>query len=148
MLPTQQTVDWNDPKQHIAWGMRNMPMFGGFGAVTNPGILLTWSEHLVRAGFCHTDYLRSLADENGNIHVSRLPRQLIKWQAPFRGPQDSYNNAARWVDMSAPERETPRIVDVREYTIQEQHAVKDMLVETGVVRPEPPKEVLAQVINE
>ena len=83
---TQENVNWDDPKQHCVWALRNLPTFAGVGAVTHPGFLEQWSEHLFQAGFRHVDYLRSLADGDGNIAVSDLPVQQIKWQPPTRGP--------------------------------------------------------------
>ena len=39
---TQENVNWDDPKQHFVWGLRNLPTFAGVGAVTHPGFLEQW----------------------------------------------------------------------------------------------------------
>lgn len=147
-LPNQEQADPNNPEEHFVWALQNMPTFAGIGAVTNSGFLRQWSKHLWKCGFAHRDYLEGLADENGNIHVSKLPKQQIKLQPPFRGPRHQYNNAARWVDANTPDPQPMRIPDVRKYTIQEQHAVKDMLIETGVVSPYAPQPSVAKELND
>ena len=122
-LPTQETVDWTNPEEHFAWALRNMPTIAGTGAVTHPGFLRQWSKHLVDVGAVHVDYLRKLADEDGNIHVSRLPKQRIRWQSPFRGPKNQYNNAARWVADDTPPPEPMRLPAIQELTQQENMAM-------------------------
>lgn len=123
MFPTQETHDPNNPEEHFLWALRNLPMFAGVGAITHIGILRKWSEHLVNCGFAHRDFLAGLADENGYIHVSQLPRQVIKFQEAFRGPRHSYNNAARWVAANEPDPEPVRIPDIKKLTQQENEAM-------------------------
>lgn len=144
MIPTQDTVDWTDPQQHFAWAMRNMPTPFGTGAVTHPGMLVTWSEHLWKCGFAHRDYLEQLADEDGNIHVSKLPRQSIKWQPPFRGPQSNYNNAARWVESSAEPIEPVRLPDIRQLTQQENEFMLQQYRDAGMIKENAPGPALAE----
>lgn len=147
-IPAQHEVDFGNPKQHFSWAMKNMPMIAGIGAVTHPGILESWSEHFWQCGFAHRDYLESLADEDGNIHVSQLPQQVIKLQPPVRGQYTDYNPAARWVPVDQPDVHPFVVQDVRKLTLQEQHAVKDMLIETGVVKVELPSPSMAEEFNE
>lgn len=132
-ITSQAQVDWTKPEQHFAWALRNMPTFSGIGAVTHPGFLQVWSKHLVQTGAVHVDYLRTLADENGNIHVDKLPKQLKKWQPAMRGPRHGYNNAARWVDAHSKDPEPYRLQDVRRLTDQEQQAMVQQLIEVGAI---------------
>jgi Protein of unknown function (DUF2744) len=147
MLPNQAESNMNNPEEHVAWALRSLPTIAGTGSVTNPMFLKAWSKHLVECGFAHRDYLASLADENGYIHVSQLPEQRIKYQDPIRGQYHHYNNASRWVPMDAPDPKPSVIPDVRKYTIQEQNAIKHMLIETGVVKEPTPQRDTARVTN-
>lgn len=124
-----------------------MPTPFGSGAVTHPAMLLTWSEHLVKAGAVHVDYLRTLADENGNIHVSKLPRQLIKWQPPFRGPHSTYNNAARWVESDAEPIVPVRLPDIRQLTQQENEFMLQQYRDAGMIKEDSPGPVLAEEVD-
>ncbi|ALA48137.1 minor tail protein [Mycobacterium phage Phlei] len=130
-IPTQENHDPSDPRQHVAWALRNLPMIAGVGAITHPGYLAGWSEHLWRAGFRHVDWIRGLADENGYIHVSQLPEQEIKFQPPFRGQRHHVNNAARWVDKDTPDPKPVVIPDIRKFTEQENLAVLKQYEEEG-----------------
>lgn len=147
MIPLQNEVDWNDPQQHFSWALRAMPVFAGAGMVTHPGFLWAWSEHLWNCGFAHRDYLESLADENGMVHVSKLPRQIIKFQPAPRGPRHGYNNAARWVPVETPDPEPMRIPDINQLTIQENEAMLDQYRSAGMIPGEPHGPVLAEVIE-
>ncbi|AOQ27956.1 minor tail protein [Mycobacterium phage Mundrea] len=148
MIPPQEEVDWNKPEHHFAWALRNMPTFAGTGAVTHPGFLTTWSKHLWECGFAHRDYLERLADEDGNIHVSKLPKQLIRWQAPFRGPRSNYNNAARWVSKDTPAPEPVRLPDVSKLTQQEQEFMLGQFRELGLIQDYIPQRDVAQELND
>ncbi len=147
-IPSQAEADMDNPEEHVAWALRSLPSFAGSGVVTHSGFLRMWSEHLVKAGFCHRDYLEKLADENGNIHVSKLPKQTIKFQEAFRGPHHQYNNAARWVPKDAPTPEPMQLQDVRQLTIQEQHVMAYQLQQAGIIPAEPVKQHTAQELNE
>ena len=145
MIKDQDSVNWGDPKEHFAWALRNMPTFFGTGAVTHPGILVSWSEHLFKCGFAHRDYLEGLADEDGNIHVSKLPRQTIRWQPAFRGPRSAYNNAARWVSSDAPPIEPVRIPNIHELTQQENEYMLSQYRAAGMIPDNSPGPVVAEV---
>lgn len=147
-IPTQDQVDWKKPEEHFAWIFRNLPMIAGIGGVTHPGIMTTWSEHLVKAGAVHVDYLRTLADADGNIHVSKLPKQKIKWQPAFRGPHDMYNPAARWVPADAPDAPPMKLQDMSKLTLQEQHFQAQQLRELGVIPTEKPPQHTAEELND
>ena len=135
---TQETCNWADPKQHFAWGLQNLPTFAGIGAITHPGFLTQWSEHLYQAGFRHVDAIAQLADENGMIHVSQLPAQQIKWQPAPRGPRNVWNPAARWVPMNAPDPEPMRIPDINKLTDPEREALLGQFRDAGLIKdPQP-----------
>lgn len=147
-LPSQAECNPGDPEEHFLWALRNMPAFAGSGVVTHSGFLRKWSRHLWEAGFRHRDYLAKLADENGNISISKLPEQQIRFQEAFRGPQHTYNNAARWVKADEPEPEVFSIPDPRQMTVQEKYALAYMLKQEGVVIPDPPQPAKADVFDE
>lgn len=136
-IPSQQEHDPNNPEEHFLWAMRQLPMFAGSGMVTHSGFLRRWSEHLWKAGFRHRDWLESLADTDGNIHTSRLPEQEIRFQEAFRGPHHTYNNAARWVGPDEPDPTPVTIPNIRDLTLQEQHALLYQFANAGMI-PQPP----------
>ena len=133
VIPTQEKHDPSDPKQHAVWALRNLPMIAGVGAITHPGYLSTWSEHLWKCGFSHRDYLEGLADADGNIHVSKLPKQSIKFQQPFRGQRNDYNNAARWVGVDEPNPVPVKIPNIKQLTQQENEAMLKQYRDAGMI---------------
>ncbi|QBI96619.1 hypothetical protein SEA_EXPELLIARMUS_24 [Mycobacterium phage Expelliarmus] len=139
-IPTQAETDFNDPEEHFLWALHNMPTVAGFGAVTNPLFMRSWSKHLWECGFAHRDHLESLADENGMIHVSQLPDQQKKLQPAIRGPYSAYNQAARWVPMDQEPPPPMVLQDPAELTQQEQQAVVKRLIEVGAIQA--PKTVM------
>lgn len=144
-IPSQETHDPNDPRQHAIWALRNLPMVAGVGAITHPAYLADWSEHLWKVGFRHVDWIRGLADEDGNIHVSQLPDQMIKFQLPFRGQRHDMNNAARWAEVDAPDPEPVRIPDIRQLTEQENRAMIAQYERDGWIKPSLPGPAMAGV---
>jgi len=144
---TQDTADMNNPQEHVLWALRNMPAFAGAGMVTHPGFLRAWSEHLWQCGFRHRDWLEQQADENGMIHVSKLPKQALKFQEPMRGPRHGYNNAARWVGVNEPDPEPIHLPDIRELTIQENEAMLSQYRDAGMIPSEGHGPVLAEEIE-
>ena len=133
MIPSQSSADMSKPDEHFVWALRNMPTFAGAGMVTHPGFLRRWSEHLWQCGFAHRDYLEGLADADGNIHVSKLPKQLIKFQEAVRGPRHGYNNAARWVGSETPDPVPLRLPDIRQLTAQENDAMIAQYRDAGML---------------
>ena len=144
MIPTKETADMNNPAEHVLWALRNMPSFAGAGVVTHPGFLRSWSEHLWKCGFRHVDWLKQLADEDGNIHVSKLPEQQIKFQPPMRGPRHTFNNATRWVPVDSPAPPIVNLPDIRELTIQENEAMLSQYRDAGMIPQEPFGPLLAE----
>lgn len=140
MIKNQDETNWGDPKQHFAWALRFMPLAAGSGAVTHPAILEKWSEHLYACGFAHRDYLASLADEDGNIHVSKLPAQAIKLQPAIRGPRHQYNTASQWVASDKPDPPKFQLPDIMHLTAQENAAMiaqyrRAGMIEDAIVGP-------------
>ncbi|AWY03847.1 minor tail protein [Gordonia phage Nedarya] len=144
---SQEDHNPNDPEEHFLWGLFNMPMMFGVGGITNTGILRRWSKHLWDCGFVHRDYLVGLADENGMIHVSQLPKQIIKLQKAFRGPRHNLNPAARWVTKDTPDPEPVRIPDIRKLTDQENEAMIQQYISAGRIRVGSAGPELAQEIT-
>jgi len=145
MIPSQQEADFNNPEEHFLWALRNMPAFAGVGMVTHPGFLRQWSAHLWGCGFVHRSYLEGLADENGNIHVSQLPPQTLKFQPAVRGPRHGYNNAARWVSVDTPDPTPINLPDIRQLTIQENEAMLQQYRDAGMIDNYSPRQHEAAV---
>jgi hypothetical protein len=145
MIPYQDDADLNNPEEHFAWALRNMPTFAGVGAVTHPGFLRQWSKHLWECGFVHRDWLLRLADEDGNIPVGRLPKQQVKMQKAIRGPRNHYNNAAVWVPYNSTEPPKMRLPDITQLTAEENAAMLEQYRSAGLLPEEPPQPVLAEV---
>jgi hypothetical protein len=133
VIRTQEQTNYANPREHFVWALRNLPMIAGIGGVTHPAFLPGWSEHLYNCGFFHRDYIASLADENGMIHVDQLPRQILEFEAAARGARTAYNNAARWVTEGTPPPEPVHIPDITELTANERAAILGQFVEAGIV---------------
>jgi hypothetical protein len=123
VIPSQENADFDNPEEHVSWALRNMPTFAGVGAVTHPGFLRQWSRHLVDCGFVHVSYIAKMADKDGNINVSKLPKQRIKLANPIRGARHQYNPAAVWLPVDAPEPPKARIPDINQLTVNEQEGI-------------------------
>lgn len=146
-IPSQAETDFNDPEQHFLWALQNMPTVAGFGAVTNPLFMRSWSKHLWEVGCAHRDYLESLADENGMIHVSQLPEQQKKLQPAIRGPYSAYNQAAQWVPMDKEPPPPMVLQDPSKLTQQEQQAIVQRLIEVGAIQTPKPVMPVAEEFN-
>ena len=138
----------DNPEEHALWALRNLPTPFGSGTVTNSGFLRMWSEHLWKAGFRHVSWLAELADDNGNIHVSRLPKQMIKFQEAVKGPRHTYNNAACWVPIEAKDPAPTQIMDMSKVTLLEQKIYAEQLRQLGVMPGPPVPEHSAEELNE
>lgn len=146
MIPSQQETDLSNPSEHFVWALRNLPSFQGVGMLTHSGILKQWSEHLWKCGFAHRDYLERLADADGNIHVSKLPKQTIRLIQPLRGPRHQYNPAARWGDVNDPEPQPMNLPDIRHLTIQENEAMLAQYRAAGMIPDVPPGPTVAEEV--
>lgn len=132
-VPTQESTDLSKPEEHLMWVLQNMPMMAGTGAITAQPILKVIAKHLWETGTAHRDYLESLADENGNIHVSKLPKQHKKFIPPVRGPRHGFNNASRWVGMNEHSPAPMVVQDPRSLTAQEREAQLSIYREMGAI---------------
>lgn len=146
-IPSQAEADLGNPEEHFLWALRNLPMVAGSGLMTFSPFLREWSTHLWECGFAHRDFLEGLADEDGNIHVSKLPQQVKKFQDPFRGPHHTYNPAGRWVKPDTPDPVPFSVPNIQHMTTQERYALAYQLKHAGITIPEPPKPMTAKVEN-
>ncbi|OHT67762.1 DUF2744 domain-containing protein [Mycobacteroides chelonae] len=148
MLPNQQTADMDNPEEHFVWALRALPHPAGSGQITHPGFLRRWSKHLWECAFYHRDWLLKLADENGNIHVSKLPEQAQKYQEAFRGPRSVWNPAGRWVPFNEPDPAPVVIPDAREMTQEENMAMVKQLQANGYIPAPEAKQLVACIEDE
>lgn len=146
-IPSQQDADPNNPEEHFLWALRNLPMAAGSGMMTFSPFLRNWSAHLWECGFAHREYLEGLADEDGNIHVSKLPEQKKKFQPPFRGPHHNFNPAGRWVKPDTPDPQPFVVPNIKEMTLQEKYALAYQLKHAGITIPDPHKPMTAKVVT-
>lgn len=147
-LPSQEEADFSRPDEHFVWALRNLPMIAGSGLLALAPFLRGWSTHLWECGFAHRSYLEGLADPDGNIHVSKLPKQQKEFRPAFRGPQHNWNNAARWAHPSEPQPEVMVIPDIKSFTTQEKYALAYQLHQQGINLPEEVRPAPAQVFDE
>ncbi|AER48119.1 hypothetical protein PBI_RUFUS_29 [Mycobacterium phage Rufus] len=134
---TQEHADPDKPEEALAWAFWGLPHPSGGHSLSNPVMAKYWSKHFTELGIVHVDSLRRLADESGNIHVSKLPQQTKKFQAPARGPRSHYNPAAQWVPSDTPEPPKFRVQDPRTLTQQEQQAQLDIYKQMGLIPTAP-----------
>lgn len=138
-------TNWNNPAEHFAWALKFLPTANQIPMLMPPEFVPLWSQHLVDCGFAHRDYLASLADEDGNIHVSKLPPQRIKLRPPERGPRHNLNNAWQWVPVSEPDPEPMNIPDIRELQPNEVEAMVQQFRDAGVLPQAPAQPVYGVV---
>jgi hypothetical protein len=129
----------------LAWtyvGMKLGPGKDQF--MTTPDTLENWSEHQFKCGVVHVDYLKTLADENGNIHVSKLPEQQIERHPPRRGEDHWLNPTGKWVPKGTPREEELRAPDMSAYTPTEQADVLEQMARMGKFTPDVVEQLAAQ----
>lgn len=97
-FPTQREVDFTDPKQHLVWALRNLKWGQDVALIPQP-ILEAWSEHLVKAGAVHIDFLRLIADEDGKVDLNDLPGQVIEFRMPEGEIDHPMNANGEWVNV-------------------------------------------------
>lgn len=135
-MPTQETTDYTDPEQHLAWLFPGLEFTDGGGMMVDPRMYKKWSKHFVRGGAVHVDYLRSLANEDGYIHVDQLPKQEIERHPPSRGPDHWLNPVGKWVPVGTPREPETTAPDMEALTSPEQAAVLEQMVAMGKFTPE------------
>lgn len=135
-IPSQERTDWSDPRQHAAWVFPGMPLTDGGGFMSHPDTYGDWSEHVVNAGFTHVDYLRSLANDEGFIHVDQLPKQTIEHHQPQRGADHWLNPTGKWVKKGTPRPKVTKAPDMEKYTAMEQAESLEQMARMGRFSPE------------
>ena len=139
-LPLQQDcIASDDPKVRHQWVLIALPFHGMTPFTMEPELREQWSERLDEAGYRHVDQLRALADEDGNIHVSQLPEQKVKFIPPHRGQQQALNNSGVWVGIDEEAPDPVALPNMAEYTTHEKAFVAEQLYYDGTIKiPETP----------
>ena len=132
-IVSQATADMNNPEEHFAWAMRNMPYIGGVGAIAHPSYLAAWSKHLSDCGFVHASVIAKQAVD-GQFDIEKLPKQKIKFQEAQRGPHHTYNNGSHWVAVDKPDPEPVGVPNVNNLTLQERHAILQQFEANGMIK--------------
>lgn len=146
-LPLQQDcIESDDPTIRHQWVFVALPFHGMTPFTMEPQLREQWSERIDEAGYRHVDQIRALADENGNIHVSQLPEQKVKFIPPHRGQQQHLNNSGVWVGMDEEAPDPVALPNVEEYTRHEQEFIAEQLRYHGVVRDLEPEVAGAVVV--
>lgn len=136
-IPLKSECDPTVPAEAMLWASMYIPVAGRSPMVFPRMIAEKFSEHYTEAGFVHVDYIRSMADENGMVHVDQLPQQKKKFRRPFRGAQSPLNGMGGWVPMDEVEPDPVRIQDPAAMTVAEREAVVERLRYKGYRINEP-----------
>lgn len=138
-IPLQSQCDPTKPEEALLWASMYIPVAGRSPMVFPRMIGELLSRHYTECGFVHVDYIRSLADENGMIHVDQLPKQQKKFMRPYRGQQHVLNGSGTWVPMDTEEPEPIVIQDPAAMTAHEREAQVERLRYLGyrINEPEP-----------
>lgn len=143
-VPTRDNCDQSDPRKKFQWVFVAWPFVAGQTFTPSDDLLEDWSQRLDDAALVDADQLRTLANEDGFIHVDQLPKPKIKLLKPNRGPDHTLNGATGWVDVDEPDPDPVIIPDVGEYTRHEQEIIAEQLRYHGVIPTEEPKVETAQ----
>ena len=136
-LPTLEECAYSsDPEVKNQWALVALPFHGSTPFPIEDALRPQWSKHLDDLGYVWGPGLAELADENGNIHVSQLPVQKIKFRPPFRGQQHTLNNSGAWVPIDDPDLDPVVLPDVSAYTRHEQEVIAEQLRQEGVIHEE------------
>lgn len=147
-IPLQSECDPTVPEQAMLWASMYVPVAGRSPMIFPRMIAETFSKHYVECGFVHVDHVRSMADENGMVHVDQLPKQTKKFQRPYRGQQHLLNGAGGWVSMDTEDPDPVVIQDPASMTSQEREAVVERLRYRGYRIDEPePEDKKASVVT-
>lgn len=140
-IPTKESCDPSKPSEAMLWACMYIPVAGRSPMVFPRMIAEKISEHFVECGFVHVDDIAALADENGMVRVSDLPKQKKKLMRPYRGQQHQLNPMGQWVGMDEPEPEPVVIQDPAAMTVHERAAQVERLRYLGYKINEPDPEV-------
>lgn len=147
-IPLQSECDPEKPDEALLWASMYIPVAGRSPVVFPRMMAQRFSTHYSECGFVHVDYIRSLADENGMVHVDSLPKQQKKFQRPIRGQQHALNGAGGWVPMDQEEPEPIVIQDPATMTVHEREAQVERLRYLGYKINEPDPEVKKASVSE
>lgn len=139
-IPLQEDCDPTKPEEAALWASMYIPVAGRSPMVFPRMIGEHFSKHYTECGFVHVDYIRSLADENGMVHVDKLPKQKKKFRRPYRGQQNLFNGMGMFVPMDDEDPEPIRIQDPAAMTVHEREAQVERLRYLGYKINEPDPE--------
>ena len=132
-IPTVDTVDMTDPRQHVLPALIHLPASGGAATVTHPSILEEWSAQIHKAGYAYVPWLIEQFSCEGWIRVEDLPQPELKFVPPHRGPQSTLNPGGRWLPIEDEEPQRPVLPDLEAMTQEEVGAILSQAVEMGYV---------------
>lgn len=147
-FPQQKDVDFSDMESALVWTLAQIPFSDRVTMPIQLNVAKCIARHQNQLGVVHVDYLKTLADENGYIHVDQLPKQQKKLRMPHRGQQHHLNGSATWVGMDAPEADPVVLPDVEAMTVHERKWLVEELKNVGAIQDPPPdRGKLAQVTS-
>lgn len=132
-LKTFEQSNLDDPEEMAAWALVLVPGVGSSPLILPVNYAAPMSKHLCELGFRHVSQIAALADENGMIHVDRLPKPEKKFRRPYRGQQSTFNPAGQWVAVDDPDPEPVVLPNVNVYTPQENEAILAQYAESGAL---------------
>ncbi|MFC8182395.1 DUF2744 domain-containing protein [Rhodococcus sp. NPDC057297] len=140
-MPRIPTQEWclaqEDPKVRHQWAFPQCIPFGPKSLVSPDGDMFqVLSERVEETGYMHVSELAALADEDGNIHVSKLRGQTKKFILPAMGQHHTLNNSGRWADMDEPDTVAMVSQDMDMYTTEQNENHFQQLLEKGFRPPE------------
>lgn len=144
MILTYETADFDDPEQHFAWALINVPGLGPGGVGIPPAWAKVISKHLIEIGFVWGPWLAHKANTDGKIDVADLPKQTKKLINPVRGPITPYNGASQWGPMDAQQPPAVILPDPDQMTVEERAALIAMFDAGGYLPTAEPESNFAE----
>lgn len=138
MFKTLDQCDQDDPREAHQWVFSaGLPFHGSTPLIIHEEVWPEWSELFSDYGLVHAPSLARLADEDGNIHVSKLPVQSKFPHAPRKGPEHYLNPAAHVSDNDDEPGPVP-LPDPLSFTREQQEAMVERLRYAGVLPEDTP----------
>lgn len=110
-FPLRENCDPKNPYQAFLWMLVALPYQTG-GPMAFPTDYMQFvSKHEWDLGAHSWDYLVSIADENGMIHVSQLHEPTKKYQPPLATDANWMTSPGRWVPIDTPDNDPRRPVE-------------------------------------
>ncbi|NIL77596.1 DUF2744 domain-containing protein [Rhodococcus sp. B10] len=137
-IPTQQwCLAQEDPKKRHQWLFVGSMVYGATARYTpDDDSLEVLSERIPEGGYVHVSDLHTLADADGNIHVSKLPVQTKKLKLPAMGQHHTLNNTSQWVDFDEPDSVPMVAQDMDAFTTEQNQVHFQQLLDKGFRPPE------------